>query len=649
MGRKLTYLILFAVVLGAAGPARGAEGLLGQYYKLSGSPPTEPWGTPVMERLDPTVNFNWAGNAPDPLVGADNFAVRWTGQIEVPTSGIYTFYTQTDDGVRLWVNNELIIDNWTDHSNTQNNGQIDLKAGQGYPIKLEYYENGGDARCELSWMGPGIPRSVIPSQYLWVGGARPGPRYPNPADGAILRDTWVTLSWTPGDNAASHSVFVGENRGDVEAGIGDTFRGNQVATTFALGFPGFPYPDGLVSGTTYYWRIEDVQADGVTTHSGPVWSFSIAPKTAYSPSPADGAQFVDPNVVLSWEPGFGAILHTVYFGEDYDGVNTAVGGVPQGARTYKPGTLQSGKVFYWRVDEFYGFETVKGEVWCFTTPGAIGSPRPANGAVDVRQNQILKWLAADHAASHRVYFGTDKDAVRSAGTGSPEYKGSKNLGSESYDPGKLQWAAAYYWRVDEIDNLGNPSKGPLWSFTTADFLVVDDFEDYTDNDAANEAIWQSWIDGFNTPTVNGSLVSNEMPPYAERTIVHGGSQSMPYSYDINLKYAEATMTLTYPRDWTERGAETLTIWFHGHLLNAAARMYVALNGSAVVYHDDPKATQIHAWTEWRIPLQVFANQGVNLANVNTIAIGFGEKNKPQPGGSGKVYIDDIGLYPPRTP
>ncbi len=646
MSRNSICLVSLVSVLVVASVAGAAQGLFGQYYLSSGEgPPVNPWQTLVLERLDPTVNFNWGTYSPDPSIRTNDFAVRWTGQVEAPTSETYTFHTQTDDGVRLWVNGQMIIDNWTNGSNTYDSVAIALTKGQRYPIRLEYYEDGGDARCELSWSTPTIARETIPSRYLWVD--RPVPYNPDPPDGSILRETWVTLGWMPGDYAASHSVYVGESRDDVETGTGDTFRANQVETSYALGFPGFPYPDGLVSGATYYWRIEDVEADGTTAHSGPVWSFSIAPKTAYSPYPADGTQFVDPNVVLSWEPGFGAILHTVYFGKDYDVVKNAAGGIPQGARTYTPGKLELGKVFYWRVDEFYGFETVKGDVWSFTTPGAVGNPRPANHAVDVRQNQILKWLPADVAASHQVYFGTDKDAVRSAGAGSPEYKGSKNLGSESYDPGMLEWDAAYYWRVDEIDNLGNPAKGPLWSFTTADFLVVDDFEDYTDNDAANEAIWQTWTDGFGVAG-NGSVVGYEMPPYAERTVVHSGSQSMPYSYDTDLKYAEATMTLTYPRDWTQKGVETLTVWFHGNLVNPAARMYVALNGSAVVYHDDPKVTQIHAWTQWNIPLKVFADKGVNLANVNTIAIGFGDKNNVQAGGTGKMYFDDIGLHPPKT-
>jgi hypothetical protein len=75
-------------------------------------------------------------------------------------------------------------------------------------------------------------------------------------------------------------------------------------------------------------------------------------------------------------------------------------------------------------------------------------------------------------------------------------------------------------------------------------------------------------------------------------------------------------------------------------------MYVALNGSAVVYHGDSSAAQIGAWTEWPIDLQEFAAQGVNLANVNTISIGFGDKNNLQAGGSGMVFFDDIRLYRP---
>ncbi|MBL7186197.1 MAG: hypothetical protein ISS70_07705 [Phycisphaerae bacterium] len=490
---------------------------------------------------------------------------------------------------------------------------------------------------------------VFVLSLVGMAGAAEDPNDPDPADGAIIRDTFVSLSWTPGDYAASHNIFLGESLDDVVAGAGETFRGNQASNYFAIGFPGFPYPDGAVPGTTYYWRIEDVEADGATMHEGPVWSFSIAPKTTYGPMPADGAGAVDPNVQLSWELGFGAILHYMYFGDDFDEVNNATVGLPQGAPTYFPGTLELEKFYYWRVDAFHGFETVKGDVWSFSTPGAVGSPKPPTGAVNVKHNQILKWTAGDNAASHEVYFGTDADAVRNATKASPEYKGSKQLGVEGHDPGMLEWNTDYYWRVDEI-NSGNPSspwKGGVWSFTTADFLVVDDFEDY--NDFPPDEIWNTWIDGFGIAT-NGATAGYPDPVwtagehFVETQTIHGGEQSMPYLYDTDMKFSEATMTLVYPRDWTEKGVDTLVLWFKGDPINVAAPMYVALNGTAAVYHDDPEATRKIAWTEWKIPLPLFADQGVDLTNVGTISIGFGNKSNLQPGGSGTVFIDDIGLH-----
>ena len=650
---KFMYFACFVFILGLLGSASGVEGLIGEYYERDA---TNPWQTLLLKRLDPMVNFNWGDpGSPDPAVPVDNFMVRWTGQIEAPITATYTFHTQTDDGVRLWVNNEQLIDNWTDHSNTHNSGDIALTGGQRYDIRLEYYENGGGAVCELSWSSPTILREPIPSQYLWVGGDRPEPRHPNPGDGAMIRDTWVSLSWTPGDFSASHSIYIGENPDEVLAGTGDTFRVNQTNTDYAVGFPGFPYPDGVEKGTTYYWRIEDIEADGTTIHSGPVWSFVIAPKTAYNPSPADSAESVDPNVILEWEPGFGAILHTVFFGDDYTTVKNAVAGAPQGAATYRPGPLESGKTFYWRVDEFFGFETITGEVWSFSTPGAVGGPNPYSGAENVKNTSILRWVAGDNAASHQVYFGTDQDAVRNATTASQEYKGSKNLGDESYDPGLLELGTAYYWRIDEINDLnpGSPWAGNVWAFTTADFLVVDDIESYNDIDPPNpnsNTIFGYWIDGWGTAT-NGALVGNDLPPYADQTVVHGGRQSIPYVYDITIKFAEATLTLDSPRDWTASDVKTLTIWFHGGLGNDPAPIYVTIaniaGAPATVTHADPAATQIHGWTQWDIPLQEFVDKGINLTDVNTITIGIGNKINP-PGGTGKMYFDDIGLHPPEA-
>ena len=122
---------------------------------------------------------------------------------------------------------------------------------------------------------------------------------------------------------------------------------------------------------------------------------------------------------------------------------------------------------------------------------------------------------------------------------------------------------------------------------------------------------------------------------------------MPVFYDNSvLKYSEVEMTLSSLRDWTKEGVGVLTIWFHGVSSNSAESLYVALNGNAVVTNDDPAAAQVATWTQWNIDLQAFADQGVNLANVDTIAIGLGNKKNPVAGGSGTIYIDDIRLYRP---
>jgi hypothetical protein len=430
---------------------------------------------------------------------------------------------------------------------------------------------------------------------------------------------------------------LGENFDDVNAGAEGTFVGNQTDTFIVAGFPGFPYPDGLVPGTTYYWRIDEVnETEPNSPWKGDVWSFSIPPKTAYFPDPADDAEGVSVDVLLSWTPGFGAKLHTVYFGETFEEVDTAAGGQAQGTAEFTPGTLKMAKTYYWRVDEFDITETHKGDVWSFITEGAVSNPDPAKGAVDVTQTPILTW-APGLGATHEIFFGTDASAL--------EKKGGGNLGSESYEPGQLEWNTTYYWRIDEANsaNADSPWTGPLWSFTTANFLIIDDMESYNDLDPADPVsnrIFNAWIDGLGDPT-NGSLVGYEFPPFAEQTIVHSGNQSMPMYYDNSAGKSEATLTLTSNRDWAVNGVNTLTIWFRGEPANTAETLYVTLNGSARIDNDNPDAALTNSWMEWNIDLQAFADQGVNLTNVNSITLGLSSLT----GGTGTMYFDDIRLYP----
>jgi hypothetical protein len=171
---------------------------------------------------------------------------------------------------------------------------------------------------------------------------------------------------------------------------------------------------------------------------------------------------------------------------------------------------------------------------------------------------------------------------------------------------------------------------------------MESYNDLDPADPASNRIFLAWIDGFDNPATNGSIVGYANPPFAEQTIVHSGIQSMPMAYDNAVGKSEATLTLTSNRDWTVNGVNRLTIWFRGSSSNTAEQMYVTLNGSARIDHDDPDAATTLSWTEWNIDLQVFADQGVNLSNVSSITLGLSSVT----GGTGMMFFDDIRLYPP---
>ncbi len=311
----------------------------------------------ALTRTDPQIDFDWGTGAPDPAVGADKFSVKWIAELEPAFSDTYTLWAQSDDGVRVWLDGALIIDRWIDQSATwAESAPIELVAGESHLLEMAYYENGGDAVARLHWASPTQPRRAVDALLL--------PRIaldPDPADGAIVEQTWVMLSWTAGITAASHDMYIGTAPDALE------FQLNQAETMLTVGLPGLPVPDGLVPGTTYSWRIDEVEADPNVVHEGVVWSFTVPPETAYNPNPPDGATGVATNVVLSWTAGLGAKLHSVYFGDDLDTVTNATGAAPLPVTTFNPGPLEEGKTYYWRVDEFNPPKTVKGNVWSFTT------------------------------------------------------------------------------------------------------------------------------------------------------------------------------------------------------------------------------------------------------------------------------------------
>jgi len=162
-------------------PGNG-DGLKGTYFQG-----TQLMGTPLLTRIDQTVNFDWGGGSPAPgVVPNDQFSVRGEAQVEARSDELYTFYVTHDDGARLWVNDQLIINNWTDHAAIEDSGSIALQLGQRYSIRLEFYENGGDASATLAWSTPlGIEKQIIPQSQLLSGATPPQPDFAlsaNPAN-----------------------------------------------------------------------------------------------------------------------------------------------------------------------------------------------------------------------------------------------------------------------------------------------------------------------------------------------------------------------------------------------------------------------------------------------------------------------------------
>jgi len=316
---------------------------------------------------------------------------------------------------------------------------------------------------------------------------------------------------------------------------------------------------GFTPGATYYWRVDEIEKDGVTTYAGDVWSFVAQDVKAYYPSPVDAAKGASAKPTLTWMAGAGALKHHLYFGDNLDAV----------------------------------------------TQGTV--------AVD---------------------------------------KGVLAAGEATFAPGALENLTTYYWRVDEVLTGDTVKAGPVWSFTTC--LPVDDFDSYTDDVAAKTTIFDTWIDGYTNST--GSIVGNAQAPFAEQTIVHGGTQSMPLDYNnvATPFYSEAEREFAPAQDWTVDGANTLILYVRGRVGNGPGPLYVTLEDSAqhtaTVVHADAAVLTTAKWTQWRIPLVETQNlaslQGVSLAKVKKLSLGVGDKANPKAGGRGLIYLDDIGLARP---
>jgi len=545
---------------------------------------------------------------------------------------------------------------------------------------------------------------IDPVSIMAVGGLTSVSSGPKPAQGAtdVPRDT--VLGWTPGRKAQKHDVYFGTVFVDVNNADRSSLlliSKDQDANTYDPGL--------LEFGRAYFWRIDDVNTASSKVYKGETWGFTVEPfaypipgnkitATASSSQDADsgpgktidGSGLVkdqhsvdtkamwlsgegDPgsawirydfdklyklHQMLVWNyngpsilGGYGLQTVAVEYSEDGQAWTVLSGATEfaqaPGADGYESNTTVdfggvAAKAVRITAKSNWGGELYTqyglSEVRFLYIPVAAREPKPANGAVGVDPQAVLSWRAGREAVSSQVYLGADASSLALVGTVSqPSYEMSVDLGR------------SYVWKVVEVNQAETPASWPsdVWSFSTAEYLAVDDFESYTNE--SPKRVFQTWVDGMgfsadeffpkgNAGNGSGSTVGYDpqQGSIMETATVHGGKQAMPLSYDNSgVANAEAIRTFAPGQNWTKAGIQTLVLYFYG-TAGSSGQLYVKINSTKVVYSGDAANLARPLWSQWNIDL---ASLGANLQNVTTLTIGIDGT-----GASGRVYVDDIRLY-----
>ncbi|MBN2129771.1 MAG: hypothetical protein JW741_09755 [Sedimentisphaerales bacterium] len=487
---------------------------------------------------------------------------------------------------------------------------------------------------------------------------------PAPPPGAKFQDADVDLAWTGGANALTHDVYFSTSEDEVANAAQAAFQGNQFDTgfdpgTLALDTTYYWRVDEIdTAGVRHVGAVWSFTTTipGLGGVAREIWE-NIAgtdldalrndPRFPAAPTVSDElADFDSPDYGDNYGGRLQAWLHVpvagpytfwvagddnteLYLGAGPDSA-ALIAEVPgwTGAQAWDtvpeqqsvPISLEAGRYYIAALWKEGGGGDHCSAAWqgpavpqrtliggsylkAFEAAWAAGED-PQDGAVDVTQAPMLSWSAGVRAVEHDVYFGDDEEAVANAdATTAGIYRGRQPLDAAAFEPGPLAWNATYYWRIDEVNEAHpeSPWKGAVWSFATADFLAVDDFESYTNE--VGQRVFQTWLDGlgFSEPVAvpgNGSgaivghdIWSPESPHFegsiAQTDIVYSGAQAMPLYYDNTAApgYSETNRIWVAPQDWTINGVKALTLQFRGNPLafleTAPGRLTMSAAGSDI--------------------------------------------------------------------
>jgi dienelactone hydrolase len=447
-----------------AAPSTGT-GLQGQYYAnatLSGNP--------VTTRIDSVINNDFVYVSPVPgLIPVENYSVRWTGQVKPLFSETYTFYTVSDDGIRLWVNNVLLVDNWTNHGATENSGTIALVGGQKYDVKIEYYQGTGFAASKFLWSSASTPKAIVPKSQLYPPGFV-DPTIPGCAansspgnSSTIATASTATLIWNAVADATSYDVFIW---------TGTTPAVTPVANIAASGTTGTYTATGLLPSTSYTWYVVPKNALGAPSScSANATSFTTAipvPACTSNLLPANNSLLSTANsATLSWTLVSGVTSYDVFVWTGAVAPSAPVANVSTNA--YTATGLLAATSYNWYVvpkNSTGGATGCSSNATVFVTaaapvPSCAGNASPADGTtLATSTTATLTWNAAINASSYDVYLWTGITAPLTP---------TATVTGLSYNASGLSLATLYNWYVVPR-NAAGPAIGcssNKTSFTTA--------------------------------------------------------------------------------------------------------------------------------------------------------------------------------------
>jgi hypothetical protein len=399
-----------------------------------------------------------------------------------------------------------------------------------------------------------------------------------------------SITGVPGIVASSYVLFIHYEEGPANLKIELMKSINLSADIMAEWQPEVPVP-GLDHARSHYFELDVVGSDPVYI-TGSVYEYKGGPLLVRTPT------FVDTSANDPWEA---------------PNINDDV---------LKSGV--SGVFGMWESPQPVGYHNTFDDVFSTSEGPAAVNPGPVDEATEVPIDATLSWVEAEFATGRELWIGKP---------GAME-KVEPNPAGTTYSPANLDLGQSYQWRIDQIGPSGTVT-GHTWTFTTADYVIVDDFESYTNDVELRNA----WVDNIDEPGVEYVLLST------------GENKAMRFEFQNQFDpyYTETTKTFAGPQDWTAKGVEELSLSFVGEHENAEHLMYLTLEDTASQsfrIETFPYACQTDSWRQWDIALGLFSDAGIDLTSIKKITIGTGDgTNSGQPGDDrDHIYIDQIILH-----